>query len=106
MDEFMESDQLESLGDPTEIAIAEAVLQNDLDGSIPEKVIPNENPKESVNSILNNDTAAREIKKESEVMLSKLSLHFPSASCLDSLDFIEFKKKIIEAGYVKGGNDG
>jgi len=49
----------------------------------------------------NNDTAAREALKAAEEMLSLLSEQFPSAKCLDYLDFSEFKKRSIDAASQK-----
>ena len=55
----------------------------------------------STNANANNDTAAREAIKVAEEMLSLLSEQFPSAKCLDDLDFSEFKKRSIDAAKQK-----
>jgi len=54
----------------------------------------------------NNDTVSHEALKAAQEMLHLLSEQFPSAKCLDYLDFSEFKKRTIEAANQKSSTQG
>lgn len=76
---------------------------------IPESINLNVSTTTSSNSAsanANNDTASREALKAAEEMLFLLSKQFPSAKCLDYLDFSEFKKRTIEAANQKSSTQG
>jgi len=68
---------------------------------LPKEPIQTETSETNSNIVENNDTMARETFRETQEILSQLSIRFPSAVCLDYLDFAEWKRNKMESGNFK-----
>jgi len=93
------------------------ILDKGTDQARSESSKQEESSKESIKSeiletsptnVISNDTTAGETIKATQEMVSQLSSRFPSALCLDYLDFSEWKQKNMVSGNIKmkGSNTG